>query len=180
MALSNRKRFQQTQIQPVKTRSSHDVTSGIAVLSGVAHRVESLESGYVEPALHSSRTVVRIGDKVGPVGGKSLDFGCASRLRKIHTVINRKRGTATEIRDAVQLPASEYCFGRARPTSRERQLPGGARHPAMARIKDGRAVLRLQVEWMQGQFRRKPRSDRIRSRSCSRHSPALLKSCTTW
>jgi|SRR5437867_8163352 len=73
MALSTRKRFQQRQIQPVKTRSSHDVTSGIAVLSGVAHRVESLESGYVEPALHSSRTVVRIGDKVGPVGGKSLD-----------------------------------------------------------------------------------------------------------
>src|SRR5207247_10644874 len=107
MALSNRKRFQQRQIQPVKTRSSHDVTSGIAVLSGVAHRVESLESGYVEPALHSSRTVVRIGDKVGPAGGRSLEFGCASSLRKIHTVTSRTRGTATEISQAVKLPASQ-------------------------------------------------------------------------
>ncbi len=158
MAFPNRKGLHQRQIQPAETWRSHNIASGIAVFPAAGHRIEPLESGDVKPTLDGLGSVVRIGNHVRPIGRKSLDFRRASRLREVHTVIHRKRRATAEIGDAVQLPAGEDRFGKTGAILEDGQFPGSAHHPAMAGIKNGRAMLCSQVERILSQigFARSP------------------------
>ena len=107
----NRKGLHQRQIQPAEAWRPHNVPSSIAEFPAAGQRIEPLESGDVKPTLDGFGSVVRIGYHVRTICRKSLDFRRASRLRVIHTVINRERRATTEIGDAIQLPAGKDRLG---------------------------------------------------------------------
>src|SRR5262249_46270490 len=66
--LVDRKVLRESEIEDLERRTDHDIAPLIPVLPGICCGAESLETGGVEPGLHSVRSTVGIADDVRAVG----------------------------------------------------------------------------------------------------------------